>query len=105
MKYLIAGGWAAGTTAAQHLRKLEPASEITVVDAESVAYYPRPDLIEYLAGRKSKDQLIVHATSWYAEHRITLTSGRRVTHVHAVQHLSLIHISEPTRLGMISYAV
>lgn len=86
MKYLIAGGWAAGTTAAQHLRKLEPASEITVVDAESVAYYPRPDLIEYLAGRKSKDQLIVHATSWYAEHRITLTSGRRVTHVHAVQH-------------------
>ena len=53
MKYLITGGWAAGTAAAQHLRKLDPSSEITVVDAESVAYYPRPDLIEYLAGRKS----------------------------------------------------
>ncbi|HEX7608093.1 MAG TPA: FAD-dependent oxidoreductase [Candidatus Cryosericum sp.] len=86
MKYLIAGGWAAGTVAAQHLRKLDPSSEITVVDAESVAYYPRPDLIEYLAGRKSKDQLIVHGASWYGENRITLISGRRIMHVHAIEH-------------------
>src|SRR5450756_2862783 len=27
------------------------------------------------------------------------------THLYEVRHLSLIHISEPTRLGMISYAV
>jgi nitrite reductase (NADH) large subunit len=86
MKYLIAGGWAAGTTAAQHLRKLDLSSEITVVDAESVAYYPRPDLIEYLAGRKSKDQLIVHGATWYGENRITLISGRRIMHVHAIEH-------------------
>jgi nitrite reductase (NADH) large subunit len=86
MKYLIAGGWAAGTTTAQHLRKLDLSSEITVVDAESVAYYPRPDLIEYLAGRKSKDQLIVHGASWYGENRITLISGRRIMHVHAIEH-------------------
>jgi len=86
MKYLIAGGWAAGTAAAQHLRKLDPSSEITVVDAESVAYYPRPDLIEYLAGRKSKDQLIVHGANWYGENRITLISGRRIIHVHAIEH-------------------
>src|SRR5450756_2820594 len=29
--------------------------------------------------------------------------GRRATRRHLVEHLSLIHISEPTRLGMISY--
>ncbi|MFZ2413186.1 MAG: FAD-dependent oxidoreductase [Candidatus Cryosericum sp.] len=86
MKYVIAGGWAAGTAAAQHLRKLDPSSEITVVDAESVAYYPRPDLIEYLAGRKTREQLIVHGASWYGENRITLISGRRVMHVSAVEH-------------------
>ena len=86
MRYLIAGGWVAGTAAAQHLRKLDPSSEITIVDAESVAYYPRPDLIEYLAGRKSKDQLIVHGASWYGENRITLISGRRIMHVHAIEH-------------------
>jgi nitrite reductase (NADH) large subunit len=86
MTYLIAGGWAAGTAAAQHLRKLDPSSKITIVDAESVAYYPRPDLIDYLAGRKSKDQLFVHATSWYVENGITLVSGRRIVHVHATEH-------------------
>jgi len=86
MKYIIAGGWAAGTAAAQHLRKLDPSSEITVVDAETVAYYPRPDLIDYLAGRKSRDQLFVHATSWYGDNRITLTSGRRITHIHTAEH-------------------
>lgn len=86
MTYVIAGGWAAGTAAAQHLRKLDPSSAITIVDVESVAYYPRPDLIDYLAGRKSRDQLFMHATSWYSENRITLISGRRVVHVHAAEH-------------------
>lgn len=86
MTYVIAGGWAAGTAGAQHLRKLDPSSAITIVDVESVAYYPRPDLIEYLAGRKSRDQLFMHATSWYSENRITLISGRRVVHVHAAEH-------------------
>jgi nitrite reductase (NADH) large subunit len=86
MKYIIAGGWAAGTAAAQHLRRLDPASEITVVDAEPTAYYPRPDLIEYLAGRKTRDQLIVHGANWYAENRITLISGRRIVRVSAVEH-------------------
>ncbi len=86
MRYLIAGGWAAGTAAAQHLRKLDPSSEIAVVDAESVAYYSRPDLIDYLAGRKSKDQLFMHAQDWYGENSITLTSGRRIMHIHTSEH-------------------
>jgi nitrite reductase (NADH) large subunit len=86
MTYVIAGGWAAGTAAAQHLRKLDPSSAITIVDVESVAYYPRPDLIDYLAGRKSRDQLFMHATSWYSENGISLISGRRVVHVHAAEH-------------------
>jgi nitrite reductase (NADH) large subunit len=86
MKYLIAGGWTAGTAAAQHLRKLDLSSDITIVDAESVAYYSRPDLIDYLAGHKSRDQLSVHATSWYEENRITLTSGHHIMHIHAAEH-------------------
>jgi nitrite reductase (NADH) large subunit len=86
VKYLVAGGWAAGTAAAQYLRKLDPSSEITVVDAESVPYYPRPDLIEYLAGRKSRDQLFVHGANWYGENRITLISARRIVHLHLAEH-------------------
>src|SRR5450756_2464498 len=37
--------------------------------------------------------------------RCHLESHRGPVHVRSVRHLSLIHISEPTRLGMISYAV
>jgi nitrite reductase (NADH) large subunit len=86
MNFLIAGGWAAGTAAAGQLRKLDPSATITIVDAEPVPYYSRPDLIDYLAGRKSKDQLFVHSAGWYDENRITLISSRSVTQVHPLEH-------------------
>lgn len=86
MKLLIAGGWATGTAAAGHLRRLDPSATITIVDAERVPYYSRPDLIDYIAGRKSRDQLFVHDMSWYDNNRISLTNGRSVTQVHPVEH-------------------
>lgn len=86
MKFLIAGGWTAGTAAAGHLRKLDPSAAIAIVDAEPVPYYSRPDLIDYVAGRKSRDQLFVHDTSWYDDNRISLTSGHTVIQVHPVEH-------------------
>ncbi len=87
MKYVIAGGWTAGTVAAQQLRKLDPSAAITIVDAEPVTYYPRPDLIDYLAGRKSKDQLFLHDARWYSDNGISLMSGRSVTGIRAAEHL------------------
>ena len=86
MNFLIAGGWAAGTAAAAHLRRLDPSAAISIVDAEPVPYYSRPDLIDYVAGRKSRDQLFVHDTSWYGDNRISLTSGHVVTQIHPVEH-------------------
>jgi len=86
MKYVIAGGWTAGTAAASHLRKLDPSAAIVIVDAEPVPYYSRPDLIDYVAGRKTRDQLFVHDMSWYDDNRISLTNGRTVTQVHPVEH-------------------
>lgn len=86
MRFVISGGWAAGTAAAGHLRKLDPSAAITIVDAEPVPYYPRPDLIDYIAGRKSRDQLFVHDDRWYDDNRISLVSGRKVTEVHPADH-------------------
>jgi nitrite reductase (NADH) large subunit len=85
-KYLIAGGWATGIAAAQHLRTLDPSSQITVIEAEPELYYPRPDLIEYLAGRKSRSQLYMHDLRWYGENGISLVSGRRVQSLDPAQH-------------------
>ncbi|MHB8070965.1 MAG: NAD(P)/FAD-dependent oxidoreductase [Candidatus Cryosericum sp.] len=86
MNFLIAGGWAAGTAAAGQLRRLDPSATISIVDTEPVPYYSRPDLIDYLAGRKSKDQLFVHGAGWYDENHITLMSSRSVTQVHPLEH-------------------
>src|SRR5450759_3157409 len=42
---------------------------------------------------------------WNIREKINITSSIKAYLVKAVHNLSLIHISEPTRLGMISYAV
>ena len=86
MRYVVAGGWTTGTTAAQQLRKLDPSAEIVIVDAEPVPYYGRPDLIDYIAGRKSRDQLFMHDAAWYAENALALMSGRRLVAAEPAEH-------------------
>ncbi len=85
-KYLIAGGWTTGIAAAQHLRSLDPSSDITVVEAEPELYYPRPDLIDYIAGRKSRNQLAMHDLPWYINNGISLAQGRRVQSIDTANH-------------------
>src|SRR5450759_5801065 len=43
--------------------------------------------------------------AWQALQRVRDYNGPRIDSLNSQQELSLIHISEPTRLGMISYAV
>lgn len=86
MRHVIVGGWTAGTNAALQVRKLDPSAEIVIVDAEPVPYYGRPDLIEYIAGRKSRDQLFMHDAAWYPENALTLMSGRRVVGIEPAEH-------------------
>ncbi len=86
MDYLIVGGWTAGTVAAQELRKLEPASEVTIVDAEPFQYYARPGLIGYLAGRKRRENLFMHPADWYTQQRLQLLTGHRVTNIQPAEH-------------------
>ncbi|MDO9100287.1 MAG: FAD-dependent oxidoreductase [Caldisericota bacterium] len=81
MKHVIVGGWVAGTAAASQLRKLDVDAEILVLDAESSPYYSRPGLIDYIAGRKGREQLPLHDAGWYPANGITLRTGTRVTSI------------------------
>lgn len=85
-RYLIAGGWTAGIAAAQRLRALDPSSDITVVEAEPELYYARPDLIDYIAGRKTRSQLMMHDLAWYAENGISLIRAHRVQSIAPQNH-------------------
>jgi nitrite reductase (NADH) large subunit len=81
-RYVIVGGGAAGTTAAQNLRRLDPAAAVTLVGDEPYPYYYRPKLWEFLEGRIAADALYFRPPEWYAGQNITL---RLDAHVRSLQ--------------------
>lgn len=56
-KYLIIGAGAAGISAIEGIRSLDPSGEITQVCDETAGYYSRPGLAYYLTGEISEDCL------------------------------------------------
>ena len=77
---LVVGGGAAGNAAAEMLRREGYAGPITIVSADHAAPYDRPNLSkDYLAGTASEDWIPLRTSEFYAEHRIDLLLGRRVT--------------------------
>lgn len=72
MKIVIAGNGLAGTLAAKALRELDDRSEIVILAAEGHPYYPRPNLIEYVAGTLPLNRLFAFPEKWYGDHRIEL---------------------------------
>jgi nitrite reductase (NADH) large subunit len=81
MKIVIAGNGLAGTLAAKALRELDDRAEIVIFAAESRLYYPRPNLIEYLAGSLPITRLFAFPERWYGEHRIEVRLSSPVTRV------------------------
>ncbi len=65
MRYVVVGGGAAGLSAAQKLRALDPNASLVLVEAEAVPYYLRPGLIEVLAGKKELREISPYSPSWF----------------------------------------
>ncbi len=70
MKIVIAGNGLAGTLAAKALREQDDRSEIVLLAAERHLYYPRPNLIEFVAGTLPLNRLFAFPEKWYGDHRI-----------------------------------
>jgi nitrite reductase (NADH) large subunit len=56
-RYVIVGNGAAGATAAQEIRRHDPAGDISVVGAEKVPFYSRPGLAYLLTGQIPEGRL------------------------------------------------
>src|SRR5690242_6256109 len=74
---VIVGAGAAGTAAAEMLRRCAFDGEIVVVDDDDGSPYDRPNLSkDYLAGNAPEEWIPIRAPGFYDDHRITIVRGR-----------------------------
>ncbi|HWJ24818.1 MAG TPA: FAD-dependent oxidoreductase [Gemmatimonadaceae bacterium] len=76
----IIGGGAAGSAAAEMLRREGYDGPITMISADDAPPYDRPNVSkDYLAGNAPEEWIPLRPPEFYAEHRIELLTGHRVT--------------------------
>lgn len=81
MRYVIIGGGIAGTTAAEELRKLDSAAEITLISEEFHALYSRVLLPHYIKGKIPRERVFLKKETWYQEQNIEWIRGEIVSRV------------------------
>jgi NADPH-dependent 2,4-dienoyl-CoA reductase/sulfur reductase-like enzyme/nitrite reductase/ring-hydroxylating ferredoxin subunit len=75
-KVVIVGAGAAGTAAAEMLRRCGFEGEVIVVDDDEGSPYDRPNLSkDYLAGNAPEEWIPIRPAGFYDEHRITIIRG------------------------------
>jgi NAD(P)H-nitrite reductase large subunit len=84
--YLIIGGGAAGVTAGAEIRKIKPDASIAIISQESVCFYSRVLLTNYLKGEVKKEELILRDEEWFGKQGIKLFLNESVTSLEAKGH-------------------
>lgn len=72
MRIIIIGNGLAGTIAAKTLREQDRTVEIDVFADEKYHYYPRPNLIEFLAGNLPLERIFAFPEEWYSEQNVNV---------------------------------
>jgi len=78
---VIIGNGAAGTYAAEQIRKDDAAAEIVMIDDEKYALYNRVSLPRYLRGVLLEQRVYVRDMEWHQKNRIDLRLETKVTQV------------------------
>ena len=81
MRIVIIGNGLAGTLAAKALREEDAQAEVEIYAAEKYLYYPRPNLIEFIAGGLPYDRLFAFPERWYGQQRIDLKPATPVERI------------------------
>jgi len=82
MKTVIIGNGLAGTMAAKTLRELDSQVEIEVFAEEKYPYYPRPNLVEYIAGKLPYERIFAFSEEWHVRQKIDIRLGSPVRRIH-----------------------
>ncbi|NOR14719.1 MAG: NAD(P)/FAD-dependent oxidoreductase [Candidatus Aminicenantes bacterium] len=78
MHVIVIGNGLCGTIFAKTLRDIDADIEIDIFGQEQYLYYPRPNLIEFLAGHMPYDRLFAFSEAWYSDHNIRLHLAQKV---------------------------
>jgi len=81
LRVIIVGNGLAGIISAKTLRELDKKVEIEVFAEEKYHYYPRPNLIEFLAGTIPFERMFAFPQEWYREQNINIHLGKPVTRI------------------------
>ncbi|HET8567625.1 MAG TPA: FAD-dependent oxidoreductase [Candidatus Limnocylindria bacterium] len=80
-RFVIIGNGAAGTYAAEALRKGDPAASIVMIADEAYTLYNRVSLPRYLRGVLKEERVYVRDHKWHDDLRIDLRLETKATHV------------------------
>ena len=78
MRVIIIGNGISGIIFSKTLRELDKKVEIDVFTKEKYHYYPRPNLIEFLAGRIPYERIFAFSEDWYKEQNINIHLNKPV---------------------------
>jgi nitrite reductase (NADH) large subunit len=82
MKLVLVGNGMAGMRTLEELLKAAPGKyDITVFGDEPHPNYNRIMLSPVLAGEQTLEQIVLNSRDWYAEHGITLHTGKRIVKI------------------------
>jgi len=77
--YLIVGNGAAGTYAAEAIRKQDANGRITILTDEDLPFYYRIQLNEYISGDQKEEDLVAKKPQWYEDQKIDLKISTAIT--------------------------
>lgn len=81
MRVIIIGNGLAGIIFAKTLRELAGDAEIDIFADEKYHYYPRPNLIEFLAGNIPFEKMFAFSEEWYRERDLNIHLANPVKNI------------------------
>lgn len=103
--YLIIGGSAAGTTAAEVMRGLKPKATITIVTDEDHEQYSRVLIPHYIRHKVGREQVFLKKPQWYSEKKIELVKGVKVQGLGSSEKLVTLDNGEEIQYGKLLIAI
>lgn len=103
--FLIVGGSAAGTTAAEVIRTLAPQATIMIVCDEDHEEYSRVLLPHYIRHKVNREQVFLKNPEWYQEEKIELVRGTKAMSLEPESHRVKVSNGEEYQYGKLLIAI